>query len=171
MLLGYSHMSNAPIRVPAILNHSIHCMPLDYHPLIRLAVICISKAKKNPTKYDAASCQPAAAGLRCHSQAKVRCPGQTSQFMNTFQVTNEIMSALVRNETKKGDALGVSRIAGIQAAKLTSTLIPLCHNIPLMVVRIEIKLYEVSGTPSQLNFKTKNTRICNDFLTSQFRNL
>ncbi|VDN32033.1 unnamed protein product [Gongylonema pulchrum] len=52
------------------------------------------------------------------------------------------MSTLLKNEVVKGDALGVSRIAGIQAAKLTSVLIPLCHNIPLSAVHIEIRLFE-----------------------------
>jgi cyclic pyranopterin phosphate synthase len=39
--------------------------------------------------------------------------------------------------TKKGDVLGIARIAGIQAAKQTSTLIPLCH--PLALTRVEIE--------------------------------
>lgn len=38
---------------------------------------------------------------------------------------------------KKGDVLGIARIAGIQAAKQTSTLIPLCH--PLALTRVEIE--------------------------------
>jgi cyclic pyranopterin monophosphate synthase len=36
----------------------------------------------------------------------------------------------------KGDALAVARIAGIQAAKKTSELIPLCHQLPLSVVEV-----------------------------------
>lgn len=39
---------------------------------------------------------------------------------------------------KKGDVLGIARIAGIMAAKKTSDLIPLCH--PLMLTRVEIDL-------------------------------
>jgi cyclic pyranopterin monophosphate synthase len=38
----------------------------------------------------------------------------------------------------KGDALTVARIAGIQAAKRTSELIPLCHPLPLSVVQVEL---------------------------------
>jgi cyclic pyranopterin monophosphate synthase len=41
---------------------------------------------------------------------------------------------------KKGDALAVARIAGIQAAKLTSTLIPLCHALPLSSVEVQFDL-------------------------------
>lgn len=39
--------------------------------------------------------------------------------------------------SKKGDVLGVARIAGIQAAKRTSDLIPLCHPVPLTRVAIK----------------------------------
>jgi cyclic pyranopterin monophosphate synthase len=46
--------------------------------------------------------------------------------------------ALVRGGTaKKGDVLGVARIAAIQAAKRTSELIPLCHPLPLTRVAVE----------------------------------
>ncbi|HET9286092.1 MAG TPA: cyclic pyranopterin monophosphate synthase MoaC [Gaiella sp.] len=38
----------------------------------------------------------------------------------------------------KGDALTVARIAGIQAAKRTSELIPLCHPLPLSVVEVDL---------------------------------
>lgn len=40
------------------------------------------------------------------------------------------------NQLKKGDVLSVSKIAGIQAAKRTSSLIPLCH--PLMLTNVDI---------------------------------
>jgi cyclic pyranopterin monophosphate synthase len=38
----------------------------------------------------------------------------------------------------KGDALAVARVAGIQAAKKTSELIPLCHPLPLTVVEVDL---------------------------------
>jgi len=41
------------------------------------------------------------------------------------------------NGLEKGDVLNVARIAGIMAAKNTSTLIPMCHPLPLSAVRIE----------------------------------
>ena len=41
---------------------------------------------------------------------------------------------------KKGDVLTVSQIAGIQAAKGTSDIIPLCHQIPLSSVEVQFKL-------------------------------
>lgn len=47
-----------------------------------------------------------------------------------------------RNQMKKGDVLAVAQVAGIQGAKLTSQLIPLCHNIPLNLVDISLSLDE-----------------------------
>jgi cyclic pyranopterin phosphate synthase len=47
--------------------------------------------------------------------------------------------ALIQNkELSKGDVLEVARIAGIQAAKKTGELIPLCHPLPLTAIRIEL---------------------------------
>lgn len=42
-----------------------------------------------------------------------------------------------RNQVAKGDVLSIARIAGIQAAKQTQNLIPLCHQIPLAKVQID----------------------------------
>jgi cyclic pyranopterin phosphate synthase len=43
---------------------------------------------------------------------------------------------------KKGDVIGIARIAAIQASKRTSELIPLCHPIPLTRVAVEFELDE-----------------------------
>jgi cyclic pyranopterin phosphate synthase len=54
--------------------------------------------------------------------------------------------AIVRSGTaKKGDVLGVARIAAIQAAKKTSELIPLCHPVPLTSVAIEFAIDEAGS--------------------------
>jgi len=50
----------------------------------------------------------------------------------------EVLAALPHN--KKGDPFEVARIAGISAAKKTSELIPLCHQIPLSHVAVEFRL-------------------------------
>jgi cyclic pyranopterin monophosphate synthase len=49
----------------------------------------------------------------------------------------EVIAALPNN--KKGDPLQVARIAGISAAKRTSDLIPLCHQIPLSHIAIDFE--------------------------------
>lgn len=54
--------------------------------------------------------------------------------------------ALVRkNEIAKGDVIATARIAGIQAAKKTAHLVPLCHTIPLSEVKIDIDLFAESA--------------------------
>lgn len=63
----------------------------------------------------------------------------TVRFSNT-----EPFRLIIENNNKKGDVLGVARIAGIMAAKRTSDLIPLCHPIALTKVELDIKL-EPSG--------------------------
>jgi len=51
--------------------------------------------------------------------------------------------ALVREGTaKKGDVLGVARLAGIMGAKKTAELIPLCHPLPVTKVALELELDE-----------------------------
>jgi cyclic pyranopterin monophosphate synthase len=57
-----------------------------------------------------------------HRQATARC---------TVHMLPATVSKIAANEMAKGDVLAVARIAGIQAAKQTSNLIPLCH--PLMI--------------------------------------
>ncbi len=49
----------------------------------------------------------------------------------------ETIDLIRANGMKKGDVLAVARIAGIQAAKQTSLLIPLCHQLPLSKVSVE----------------------------------
>jgi cyclic pyranopterin phosphate synthase len=53
----------------------------------------------------------------------------------------ETAAAVARGDAPKGDVVGTARIAGIQAAKRTSDLIPLCHPLALSFVdvRIEVK--------------------------------
>ena len=57
-----------------------------------------------------------------------------------LRMSPEVIRALPDN--KKGDPLQVARIAGIQAAKKTSELIPLCHPIPLSHVSLEFEMGE-----------------------------
>jgi len=49
-------------------------------------------------------------------------------------------SALAEGRLAKGDALAVARIAGIQAAKRTSEIVPLCHPVPLDSVSVDVEL-------------------------------
>ena len=49
----------------------------------------------------------------------------------------DTLSRILTGSHKKGDVLGVARIAGIMAAKKTADLVPLCH--PLMLTRVEVE--------------------------------
>lgn len=72
-------------------------------------------------------------GDKAATDRLARARGSIRMAPNTF--------ALIRDgQAAKGDVLGVARIAGIQAAKRTAELIPLCHQIPLTQVRIEFSL-------------------------------
>src|SRR5262249_37253440 len=53
------------------------------------------------------------------------------------RVSPETARAVAAGDAPKGDVLGVARIAGIQAAKRTSELIPLCHPLALSFVGVE----------------------------------
>ena len=55
-------------------------------------------------------------------------------------LSKEIINAIVENRNKKGDVLSTSRLAGIQAAKRTSDLIPLAHNLNLTKIEIEFSI-------------------------------
>jgi cyclic pyranopterin phosphate synthase len=55
-----------------------------------------------------------------------------------IRMSAEALEAIVRNTVKKGDVLGVARVAGILAAKRTSELIPLCHPLPLHDVGVTL---------------------------------
>jgi cyclic pyranopterin phosphate synthase len=48
------------------------------------------------------------------------------------------LEAILSGNAPKGDVLGISRVAGIMAAKQTSQLIPLCHPLPLQKVEVHI---------------------------------
>lgn len=50
----------------------------------------------------------------------------------------ETLDLVMRGDAKKGDVLGVARVAGIMAAKKTHELIPLCH--PLLITKAEVEL-------------------------------
>ena len=55
-------------------------------------------------------------------------------------VSPETLALIRAGQMKKGDVLGVARIAGIQAAKRTSDVIPLCHPLLLTNVAVDLTL-------------------------------
>lgn len=55
------------------------------------------------------------------------------------------LTLIAQGTAKKGDVLGVARIAAIQGAKRTSDLIPLCHPLPITRVAVEFELDEAAS--------------------------
>jgi cyclic pyranopterin phosphate synthase len=53
-------------------------------------------------------------------------------------MTAKTLALVRKGDAKKGDVLGTARIAGIQAAKRTHELIPLCHPLPIAQVEVEL---------------------------------
>lgn len=56
-----------------------------------------------------------------------------------IQVSAEVMQAVLEGTARKGDVLGTARIAGIMAAKQTSSLIPLCHPLPITKCTVDFE--------------------------------
>jgi cyclic pyranopterin monophosphate synthase len=53
-------------------------------------------------------------------------------------MTPKTLAIVAEGNAKKGDVLGAARIAGIQAAKRTHELIPLCHPLPLSQIEVDL---------------------------------
>jgi cyclic pyranopterin monophosphate synthase len=58
------------------------------------------------------------------------------------RMSAETAAAVARGDAPKGDVIGTARIAGIQAAKRTAELVPLCHPLPLSYVDVTAELGE-----------------------------
>ena len=69
------------------------------------------------------------------AKAKTRREAVASAFV---ELSDEVMAALPQNP--KGNPLEVARFAGIQAAKQTSTLIPMCHPLALSFVDVQAQI-------------------------------
>jgi cyclic pyranopterin monophosphate synthase len=63
----------------------------------------------------------------------------------TVRVSTDTANQVLAGDAPKGDVLGVARIAGIQAAKRTSELIPLCHPLALTFVGVEAQVDPNAG--------------------------
>jgi cyclic pyranopterin monophosphate synthase len=91
-------------------------------------------APKNLTHFDAAGqALMVDVGAKGETHRVAQASGRISMLPATF-------AQVAGGRAKKGDVLGVARIAAIQAAKRTSDLIPLCHPLALTKVSIEFEL-------------------------------
>lgn len=73
----------------------------------------------------------------------VGAKGETARVARAtgrIEMQPAVLRLIARGGAKKGDVLGVARIAAIQATKRTSDLIPLCHPISITSVSVDFKL-------------------------------
>lgn len=68
---------------------------------------------------------------------------RASGLIRMLPATFELVA---QGQAKKGDVLGVARIAAIQAAKRTAELVPLCHPLPITRVAVEFELDAQAST-------------------------
>nr|WP_240759447.1 cyclic pyranopterin monophosphate synthase MoaC [Phytoactinopolyspora endophytica] len=75
---------------------------------------------------------------------------RTARASGRVLVSPEVVDALRAGDVPKGDALGVARIAGIQGAKRTPDLVPLCHPLAIHGVDVDLSVaddaVEISAT-------------------------
>ena len=67
---------------------------------------------------------------------------RTAVARGTIRVNKEVMAAIIRGTSKKGDVLGVARVAGIMAVKNTSALIPMCHTLLINKCSVDFEIDE-----------------------------
>ena len=58
--------------------------------------------------------------------------------VGSIRMGQETLEMITKGRAKKGDVLGVARLAGIMGAKKTSDLIPLCHPLPVTKVSVDL---------------------------------
>jgi cyclic pyranopterin phosphate synthase len=97
---------------------------------------------------------PAAAGLThfdAQGQAHMVDVGakpethRVARAGGTIRMQPATLAAIAAGSAKKGDVLGIARIAAIQAAKRTADLVPLCHPLPLTHVGVEFVIDAAAG--------------------------
>ena len=71
---------------------------------------------------------------------------RTARASGTIEISESTAGLISENQIKKGDVLTVAQIAGIQAAKRTAELIPLCHPLTLDRIDVEMQLTKTSVT-------------------------
>ena len=67
---------------------------------------------------------------------------RTALASGVIHITPEILEAIKKDSIKKGNVFTVAKIAGINSAKMTEAIIPLCHQIPLDCIDINFDLQE-----------------------------
>jgi cyclic pyranopterin monophosphate synthase len=91
---------------------------------------------------------------------------RTATASGRFVTTEEVIGLVKAEGMPKADVLATARIAGIQGAKRTSELIPLCHPIPLNSVKIDFEFDETGITVTAVAKTTGKTGVEMEALTA-----
>lgn len=67
---------------------------------------------------------------------------RTAVASGKIKVNQAVMDAVLAGSVKKGDVLGVARVAGIMAVKQTSSLIPMCHTLLITKCSVDFEIDE-----------------------------
>jgi cyclic pyranopterin phosphate synthase len=73
----------------------------------------------------------------------------------TIKLKPETINLIKEGKIAKGDPLYTAKIAGVLAAKKTSSLVPLCHPLPLTSVEVEAKILDKSTVEVKSTVKAK----------------
>lgn len=73
----------------------------------------------------------------------------------TLKLKSETIELINKGKVEKGDPFYAAKIAGVLAAKNTSSLIPLCHPLPLTDVKVDVKMVDNSSVQVEATVKTK----------------
>ncbi len=79
---------------------------------------------------------------------------RTASAAGTVHTTDEVISLIASGGLPKGDALATARVAGVLAAKRTSDLIPLCHQLALSAVDVD---FEINSSTIELTATVRTT--------------
>ena len=91
---------------------------------------------------------------------------RTAIAQSLVELTPAIVAAITDDNLPKGDLYATARIAGIQAAKKCSDLIPLCHPLPLSKITVDIELQDKSLVITALCKTTGKTGVEMEALTA-----
>ena len=73
----------------------------------------------------------------------------------TIKLKSETIRLIREGKVAKGDPFHVAKVAGILAAKNTSSLIPLCHPLPLTSVEVKLQIVDDSKVEAETTVKTR----------------
>ena len=88
---------------------------------------------------------------------------RTATATGSIQVSPEIMDAVKSGNVKKGDVLGVARVAGIMGVKRTSDLIPMCHPLPIQKCSVDFEAIDKRMVMSDIHLEEKTGGKSGDF--------